>query len=128
MAGPVAPLDPITAIALRWKTINQSEEALLARWSKVEAWLIEDFRWADLADDEQQALPEAEELHAIDAQLDGLASERQECRGELISLPTSTLEHLLVKLRVAIDTINPADNCAAHHLLAVAIEELEELI
>jgi len=128
VAGPVAPPDPIAAIAKRWMAIKQSEDALLDRWSKLEAWLIERFAWVDLTDEEQQALLEAKELHVIDAQLDVLARERRECRAELVSLPTGTLEHLLVKLQVVIDTINPADNCAAHHLLAVAIEELEELI
>jgi hypothetical protein len=127
-ARPVAPSDPIAAIAKRWSAVKQSEADLLARWSKVEARLLKDFRWADLTDEEQQALPEAKELYAIDAQLDTLEEERRNCRGELVSLPAVTLRHLLVKLEAVIGSISPADNCAAHHLLAVAIEELGELI
>jgi hypothetical protein len=124
---PAVASDPIAAVAERWIAIKRAEESLSRQWSEIEARLIENFRWAHLSEEEQQSLPEAKPLHAIDEQLHLLEQQRRECRAELVSLPTETLRHLLVKFRVVIDTISLADNDTAHHLLAVAIEELDGL-
>lgn len=127
-SGPAIVSDTIAAVAERWIAIKQTEEALSRRWSEIETWLIDNFDWTGLDEDEQQSLPEAKPLYAIEECLDLLEQQRRECRTTLVSLPTVTLRHLLVKLQVAIDMINPVDNCDAHHLFTVAIADLEGLI
>lgn len=128
LANPAALFDnSIPVIAKRWAVAGQAEAELQTLWSKVETSLIEHFGWARLTEEEQKALPEAQELFALDARLDAVESERRRCREDLIRLPARTLGDLLAKVQVAVDTIDPTDNDSAHRLLASIWRDLEEL-
>lgn len=128
LANPAAPSDnPIPVIAERWAAAGWAEAELQDLWSKVERSLIEHFGWARLTEEEQKALPEAQELFALDARLDAVETERRRCREDLIRLPARTLGDLLAKVQVAVDTIDPTDNDPAHRLLASIRRDLEEL-
>ena len=126
LAQPPA-LDPILTIGDRWQAMGREEADLSLRWSNVESWLIENFGWADLSDEEQQALPEAQQLHEIDAQLAELGEQQRSIRTQLLDTPATTLEGTILKLRIVADTITAVDNWTAHHLIVAAIDELTAL-
>ena len=126
-AGPVLATSSVAEIGAQWRVARQAEAALVARWSSIETWLIHNFGWADLTDDEQRALPEAAELHAIDTQLQQVDTDRHQCEVALIGLPAASRDDLQVKLQVVADLLNPADHAVAHRLLTTAIEELKAL-
>lgn|GEM_PF-1393361 len=126
-AGPVLATSSVAEIGAQWRVARQAESALAVRWSDLETWLIDNVGWADLTDDEQKALPEALELHAIDAQLQQLDADRRQCQVALIRLPAASRDDLLVKLQIVADLLNPADHALAHRLLATAIEDLKPL-
>lgn len=125
--GPALPASPIAAIAAQWRVVKQAEAALVARWSNIETRLVDHFRWADLTDDEQKALPEAAELHAINAQLQQLEADRRHCPVVLVGLPATSRDDLQLKLQVVADLLNPGDHALAHRLLTTAIGELKAL-
>lgn len=119
------PTSPVARIAAQWRAVRQAESDSTARWSNIEAWLMDNFRWADLTDEEQQVLPEATELHAIDAQLQRLDTDRHQCQVAIIGLPATSREDLKAKLLIVADLL--ADHALAHRLLTTAIEELKAL-
>lgn len=120
--------DNVRQLSGDWLALKQREEILTARWSTIESWLVEQFDWGNLSEEEQQALPEAQELREIDDQLDQLEEERLTCRARLLNLPPATLEGTLGKLRALADLIEPADQPFLHQHLLMAMDELEGVL
>ena len=121
--------EPESAVLLcrRYIEIEERCEELMRRWGDLEAFLAEHHAWFKLTPAQQQALPAAHQLNAIDEELEQLARERPLIMRRLHRTPASTAEGAIGKLAVLAVEIEPDDCPSAHRMLLSAMADFEAL-
>ena len=98
--------------------------SLVHRWQATERQAIERHQWFDLSEAQRQVLPEAEEMDALDARLDGLFARRRVLLEAILAAEAGDVRSIAAKLAVALRTIQPEDGLQTHALLASVLSDL----
>ena len=107
---------------------DEEEYARLSlRWDRLEQVMIRDHKWLELSDEQQRALPEAKELHEIDARLTALSGARAEILPLLASMAAANRRTLMLKLKVVLMLLLPDEQPEARTLLDSTLCDLGSL-
>jgi hypothetical protein len=126
-AAAPASVDPVLVLTEHYGDLDRRKDVLLRRWGRIEARLARRFDWFKLSEAERRALPQAQELHAIDAEIERIGKESVYVLRRLRAVPARTLEGAIAKLGVVADMIEPDDYPSAHRVLLGAIADLQAL-
>lgn len=119
--------DPVLLITAHYADLSARQEGLLRRWGRIEARLVRECVWFTLSKAEQRALPQAQALYVIDAELERIGRESVQVLRRLRTIPARTFEGAIAKLGGVADVIEPDDYPSAHRALLGAISDLRAL-
>lgn len=108
----------------RWLTIDDEKERLQIAWSDHESWLARRYGWLRLSKVAQEAIPEGKRLSEIDARLDALERQSESLLRSLPAIRETSLESIVIGLRMAERLLHPEDHPLAHSLIARAARDL----
>lgn len=119
-----AAADPVLLLCAHYGELAQRQELLMRQWGDREAWLGKNRDWFKLSKAEQQALPEAQLLYAIDEEYDRCVRAGVRIIRRLRAVPALTVDGAAAKLSVIAEVIDPEDYPGAHRVLLSAVEDL----
>lgn len=108
----------------RWLAIDDEKERQQIAWSDHESWLARQYGWLHLSKVAQEAIPEGRRLSAIDARLDALERQSESLLRSLPAITETSLESIVIGLRMAERLLHPDDHPLAHSLIALAARDL----
>lgn len=116
--------DPVLLLCAHYGELARRQERLMRQWGDREAWLGDNCDWFNLSKAEQRALPEAQQLYAIDAEYERCVRAGVRIVRRLRSVPALTVDGAAAKLSVVAEVIDPEDYPGAHRILLSTIEDL----
>lgn len=108
----------------RWLAIDDEKERQQIAWSDHESWLEHQYGWLRLSKAGQEAIPEGKRLSEIDARLDALELQSESLLRSLPDIRGTSLESIVIGLRMAERLLHPEDHPLAHSLIARAARDL----
>jgi hypothetical protein len=125
VAGAVPPRpDEGAKLCTQWLHLDAKIRRLQDRWRKLEHWLVQNHRWLQLSEAEQQALPWSKELQDIDGCLDVLFEKRDALLESVPAAGSANLGAIITKLAVVERLIWSDDHPEAHALIAGSVQDL----
>jgi hypothetical protein len=94
-------IDPSEAPCAQWLARHAERIRLIARWQALETHLAREHAWHDLTLGQRRLLPQADELDAIDDELDVLHEANAQLLAALPNIQAVTVLGLAAKLNVA---------------------------
>jgi hypothetical protein len=125
-AAPPRP-DEGAKLCTQWLHLDAKIRRLQDRWRKLEHWLVQNHRWLQLSEAEQQALPWSKELQDIDSCLDVLFEKRDALLESVPAAGSANLGAIITKLAVVERLIWSDDHPEAHALIAGSVQDLVAL-
>ena len=122
-AVPLRP-DEGAQLSTHWLHLDAKIRRLQDRWRKLEHWLVQNHRWLQLSEAEQQALPWSKELQDIDGCLDVLFEKRDALLQSMPAVGSANLGAIIAKLAVVERLIWADDHPEAHALIAGSVQDL----
>ncbi len=122
-----AAADPVLVLCAHYGELARRQEVLLRQWGDREAWLGDNRDWFSLSKTEQRTLPEAQLLHAIDAEYERCVRAGVRIVRRLRALPALTVDGAAAKLCVVAEVIDQEDYPGAHRVLLSMIEDLRTI-
>jgi hypothetical protein len=120
-------IDPSEAPCAEWLARHAERIRLITRWQALENHLVSKHAWHDLTLGQRRLLPQAEELDAIDDELDVLHEENARLLAALPRVQAVTVAGLAAKLNVAAIEVRREENEAAHNLVASIVRDFSAL-
>lgn len=111
-------------VCCRWLAIDDEKEREQIAWSNHESWLARRYGWLRLSKVAQEAIPEGRRLAEIDARLDALERQSESLLRSLPAIRETSLESIVIGLRMAERLLHPEDHPLAHSLIARAARDL----
>ncbi|MFN3465295.1 MAG: hypothetical protein ACK4X1_14595 [Terricaulis sp.] len=101
--GAQAPADPVLPLARTWIAERATADALMARWSDLEAEVMGEARAR------RRVLPQAREMRAIDRQLKRLLKKLSRDAERIAPLRATSRTGALAKIEMALAILEPVD-------------------
>ncbi|MBI1360275.1 MAG: hypothetical protein GC155_08330 [Alphaproteobacteria bacterium] len=120
-------IDPSEPPCAEWLARHAERIRLIARWQALETHLVRKHAWHNLTLGQRRLLPQAEELDAIDDELDVLHEANAGLLASLPAVPAVTVPGLAAKLNVAAIEVRREENEAAHNLIVSIVGDFSAL-
>lgn len=120
----LAPIDRTTILCKAWLAIEAERRALTGRWAMLEDHMVNHHQWFNLTDAQQLAMPQAAEMHALDARLTALQKDCEEILPQLPGLAAKDRPSLLFKFQVVETLLLPEESPEAKALLKSSLCDL----
>lgn len=119
--------DPSIAICRRWLALDREQEALLTKWSQVEAALMRDPTWRSLSTKAKATHAGSRRLAEIDRQLEPLFDEIRAVFDLLPTTPAANIEAVIANLEVVERMLAPEEDDQVYGMVARAVRDLKLL-
>jgi len=107
-----------------WLANEEEARRLVGLWGNLETYLATHHNWYELSEEEQRILPEAAEMHAIDARLDVIQNERETFLSRLPAMPAEDRPTLMLKFRTVQTLLLPEEHPEARASFDSALRDL----
>lgn len=122
-----APADPALLVAKQWCALHAEQRRLCLAWQDVETWLFKHRDWPKLSSVEQAAVPEAEAMRRIEAQLEQIDEIYDTLQPQLTATAATTRAGLLARLDALLWFLDAEEHPDARALLISCQRDLHRL-
>lgn len=119
--------DPALRVAQQWCALHIEQRRLCLAWQDVESWLFDHRDWPKLSPAEQAALPEADAMRRIEAQLDQIDRTYDTLQPQLVRTAATTRAGLFARLEALLWFLDAEDHPDARALLISCQRDLRRL-